>query len=134
MPDTALIIKFGTLGLLGLAYLLLSKRIMRVDANQPFHVATYQRDRRKARFYSYSVWVGLAVAFLSFITLEALAGMRFDANATREAVLNVLYGAGLWGLMIIALVWSQLGQRVALVGSDGKSMQTLPDEKNRSRE
>src|SRR5688572_24193585 len=131
MPDTALILKFGTLGLLGLAYLLLSKRIMRVDPHQPFHVAAYQRDRRKARFYSTSVWVGLAATFLSFITLEALAGVRFDTNTIREAVLNVLYGVGLWGLMIIALVWSQLGQRVALPGSDGKSIQPLPEEKKK---
>lgn len=133
MMDSALTVKFMILGLLGAAYLILSKRVMRVEPEQPFHVAVYQRDRRKARFYNRSVWLGLAVAFLSFISLEALTGMRFDSMMTRELVINALHGAGLWGLMIIALVWSQVGQRVAMPGSDGQSLQSLPEDKTLPR-
>jgi hypothetical protein len=135
--DTGLTVMFLTLGVLGgMHYLLLSKRVMRVDEEQPFHVAAYQRDRRKARFYFLSVWVGLAAAFLSFMTLDALAGISSGSMFGRdESVLaphwitNILRGVGLWGLMTIALVWTQVGQRVAQPGSDGKSLQTLPDEK-----
>lgn len=127
--ESGLTVKFLTLGVLGVAWLLLSKHLLRVDTHQPFHVASYQRDRRKARFYFMSVWTGLAVTFLSFIILDALATIRFDSMLTRDWVLNVLRGVGLWGLMTIALVWTQVGQRVGLPGSDGKSLQPLPDEK-----
>lgn len=130
MMESGLMVKFVTLGILGAAWLLLSRRLLRVDATQPFHVAAYQRDRRKARFYFLSVWTGLAATFLSFIVLEALTPIHFDSLLTRDWVLNILRGVGLWGLMTIALVWTQVGQRVGMPGSDGKSLQPLPNEKD----
>jgi hypothetical protein len=99
------------------------------DGWEPYHLAAYRRDRRKARFYYVSVWVGLAAAFLSLIAVETLAGVTFDTTNMRNWVLGILRGIGLWGLLIIAMVWSQVGQRVSQPNSDGTSLLPLPEEK-----
>lgn len=91
--------------------------------DEPFHVAADKRDRRKARFYYNSVWLGLGMGFLSFLCLQALANSAFETLSTRDAVLGVVRGLGLWGLLIVGAVWSQVGQRVGLPNSDGTSLQ-----------
>ena len=119
--------KFLILGLLGMVWVALSRYAMRVEAGEPFHLATYQRDRRKARFYYLSIWAGLTAAFVSFTCLEAVASVSFDSPAEREWVFNLLRGLGLWGLVIIAMVWSQVGQRVSHINSDGKALLPTPE-------
>ncbi|MCS6776515.1 MAG: hypothetical protein RMJ43_04445 [Chloroherpetonaceae bacterium] len=131
--DTALTVKLTILGLMGTIYLLLNRQVMRITPDQPFHVALHQRDLRRARFYQRSVWVGLAAAFLSFITLEALSGLRFHSIMTRDLVRNTLHGVGLWGLMIVALVWSQVGQRIVTILSETQSLRALSEEESPRR-
>lgn len=120
--------KFLLLGLLGMGWILFHRRVTRLNEAQPFHVAAHERDCRKARFYYQSVWVGLVSAFISFLSLEALAQVTFDSSLEREWVLSIVRGVGLWGLIIAALVWSQVGMRVSRPNSDGQSLTTLPDQ------
>lgn len=125
--DTALTVKLAILGLMGTIYLLLNRQVMRIAPDQPFHVALHQRDLRRARFYQRSVWVGLVAAFLSLITLEVLSGLRFHSAMTRDLVRNTLHGIGLWGLMIVALVWSQVGQRIVAILSETHPIRPLSE-------
>jgi hypothetical protein len=124
-----MLVKFIVLGLLSTGWLALHHQIKRLDANQAYHVAAYRRDRRKARLYFHSVWIGLIAAFLSFGCLEALSGVEFESGITRDWVLGVLRGLGLWGLLIVGAVWSQVGQRASLPNSDGKSLVSVPEER-----
>ncbi len=121
MPTATALIEFSLLGLLGAGWLLLSRYVMRLDAGQSFHLAANQRDRRKARFYFLSVNVGLTLALMSFLALDALSRMAFDSLTTQAWTLGVVRGVGLWGLIMTALVWTQVGQRVSQLNSDGKS-------------
>ncbi len=121
--------KFLMLTLLGGFWLLAVCSVMRLDHNQPFHLAVYQRDQRKARFYFLSVWIGLITALICFMGLEVVDGIVFFDLMQRQWALNLLRGAGMFGLGIVALIWTQVGQRVSLVNSDGKSPIPLPEEK-----
>jgi hypothetical protein len=127
MALSPITVKFLVMGLLTLGWLGVCRSVMRLDARQPFPVAAYHRDRRKARFYFLSVWAGLVAAFLSFCCLEALTGVAFEASLTRDWVLGCVRGIGLFGLVISGFVWSQVGQRVAQPNSDGTSLQPLPE-------
>src|SRR5947207_2197703 len=102
MPISPTTVKFLVMGFLCMGWLAFCRNVMRLDSMQPFHVAAYHRDRRKARFYFFSVWVGLGAAILSFLCLEALAGVIFDTTATRNWILGVARGVGMWGLLITA--------------------------------
>lgn len=124
LPTTG---KFLILGLLGIVWLALSRHTMRVEAGKPFHLAAHHRDRRKARFYYLSIWIGLMAAFTSFTCLEAAGGVTFDSQSQREWAMSLLRGLGLWGLVIVGMVWSQVGQRVSLINSDGKSLMRAPE-------
>ena len=122
-------VKFGALGLLSVGWLTLHRQVNILAQDKAYHVAAYQRDRRKARFYFRSVWIGLIAAFLCFGSLEALAGVSFDSPQMREFALGVVRGLGLWGLLVAGAVWARVGQRVSLPNSDGMALIPLPDEK-----
>lgn len=120
--------KFLIVTLFGVVWLQQFHRANRLVGNIPYHLAAYQRDQRKARFYYQSMWLSIGATLLSFLALEALGGAIFDSSRQREWVLSVLRGLGLWGLMIIAMVWSQVGIRASQPNSDGKSL--LPQQEN----
>jgi hypothetical protein len=125
--------KFWILGVLTAIWLLLSHRAMRLNPNLAFHVAAYQRDQRKAKFYFLSVWAGLAAIVLSLLSQEALYFTEFDSALTRDWVFHVIRGVGWWGAMVVALVWSQVGQRVGQSNSDGKSLTPFEESQSRGR-
>ncbi len=114
--------KFVILMILGAAWLTQFQRANRLAGNLPYHVAAYERDRRKARFYYQSMWLSIGVTLLSFLALEALAKSLFDSTLQREWVFSVLRGLGLWGLLTIAMIWSQVGIRASQTNSDGQSL------------
>lgn len=114
--------KWFMLSLLSLGWFLAFWRVQRLDMSQTYHLAAYQRDRRKARFYTLSVWLGLAVAFLSFACQDALGAVSFDSLAQREWVLGIIRMVGMWGLLITAAVWLQVGQRAGQPNADGQSL------------
>lgn len=124
--------KFLVLAFLGAFWLIQFRRISRLAGNVPYHVASYERDKRKARFYYHSMWLCIGVALLSFLALEALSGVIFDGAVQREWVFSVLRGLGLWGLATVAMIWSQVGIRASEPNSDGQSLLPSPF-KNRDK-
>ena len=125
--------KFLILTFLGMLWLLQFRRVSRLAGNMPYHVASYERDQRKARFYYQSMWLCIGVAILSFLALEALTGAIFDTSQQREWILSILRGLGLWGLATIAMIWSQVGIRASEPNSDGQSLLPFPF-KNRDKD
>ncbi len=126
LPTT---VKFAALMLLSGLWLALHQQVCRMDQGKIYHLAAYERDKRKARFYFLSVWIGLVVAAVSLNTQEALNGVFFDSRQMGYWVMGVVRGAGLWGLFMAMLVWSIVGQRASLVNSDGLSLMPSRDEK-----
>jgi hypothetical protein len=122
--------KIGLFVLMGAVWLFLFRRANRLEQGKAFHVAAHQRDQRKARLYYRSVWVGLTVATLSMLCLQVLAEQAFDSRLQREWTFNLISGMGLWGLFILAAVWSQVGQRVSQPNSDGQSLLPSPEPHN----
>jgi hypothetical protein len=121
--------KMLLLGTLCAVWLGVYRRVARLDTEQTYHLAAYERDRRKARFYYLSVWIGLAVAFLSFLSLDAMANLTFDSAVLREWTLTLTRTVGVWGLLVIGAVWMLVGQRVSQPNSDGQSL--IPLRENR---
>jgi len=117
------------LSLFAIVWMAVREYVTRLDGKLPYHVGAYQQDRRKGRFYFISVWTGLSVAFLSLACLQVVASILMDSGNTRNVILGVAYGLGLWGLLVIGLVWSQIGHRAIEFNSDGKSPIPLPQEK-----
>ncbi len=134
MALTPMAITFLVLSLLAMGWLGVRERIMRLNHALPFHVSAYQRDRRKSRFYVQSVWTGLAAAALGLITLDFVGATVVDPLALRQGIVGVAYGVGLWGILIVAMVWSQVAQRAAQVNSDGQSLTPLPEEKRNKKQ
>ena len=122
-------VKFGALGLLSAGWLAMHRQANVLAQNKAYHLAAYQRDQRKARFYFRSVWIGLIAAFLCFGSLEALTGVSFDSPQAREFAFGLVRGLGLWGLLIVGAVWARVGQRASLPNSDGMALTPVPDEK-----
>ena len=124
-------VKYVALTLLSIVWLILFHRTTRTEGGpgRPFHLAVAQRDRRKARFYYLSIWIGLASAFLSLMAVEALSGLVFETTSVRAWVLGIMRGLGLWGLMILTMVWSQVGARVSQPNSDGRSLMPTGERK-----
>ena len=122
-------VKFGVLGLLSAGWLALHRHINVLAQDKAYHLAAYQRDQRKARFYFRSVWIGLIAAFLCFGSLETLTGVSFESPQMRDFALGLVRGLGLWGLLIAGAVWARVGQRASLPNSDGMSLIPAPDEK-----
>ncbi len=126
------VVKFATLGMLGVVWLVIHQQIMQLDARLVYHLAALHRDRRKAAFYFRSVWVGLIAAFISLGCQEALGQVSFESTATRELMLGVVRGLGLWGLLIVGMVWVRIGLRASLPNLDGDSLTPFrQDEKNK---
>jgi len=133
MLISTLTAKILALSFLSVVWLALFARAKRLDMNQPFHVASDRRDRRKARFYYLSAWIGLGVAFLSLLCLDGLANVAFDSAVLRDTVLSVTRAVGVWGLLIVGLVLSQVGHRLAAPNADGQSLTPIPNERERPR-
>ncbi len=131
MAITSMAVTFLVLSLLAMGWLAVRERVTRLNYALPFHISTEQRDRRKAQFYLQSVWAGLAAAFLGMLTLDFVANSAVDPIALRQGILGLAYGIGLWGLLVIAMVWSQVAQRVSQINSDGQSLTPLPEEKRK---
>jgi hypothetical protein len=122
-------ITFLVLSLLAMGWLGLRERVARLDESLAFHVSTYQRDQRKARFYFRSVWTGLVAAFVSLACLDLIANAAPESTSFFKAVVGVAYGIGLWGVLVIGLVWTQVGRRVREPNSDGQSLTPLKERK-----
>lgn len=129
MAITPMAVTFLVLSLLAMGWLTVRERITRLNHNLSFHISTYQRDRRKARFYALSCWVGLSAAFLGMLSLDLVANISVEPLALRQGILGLAYGVGLWGLLIVAMVWSQVAHRVTQVNSDGQSLLPVPEER-----
>lgn len=126
-------VKYLVTGLLAAGWLAYYRVIIRLNPFQPYHLAAYNRDRRKARFYFYSVWIGLGLTAMSFLALEALQAIQFETGGTRDWVMGALRGIGTTGLMVIAAVWSQVGIRASQLNSDGQSLQQAPEEEKNNK-
>ncbi len=121
------------LSLFAMFWMAIRERVTRLDARLPYHQAAYQQDRRKGRFYFKSVWTGLLSAFAGMACLQVMANTLLNANNTRNVVNGAAYGLGLWGLLVIGLVWSQIGQRTLEPNSDGK-MLTPTEERHKAQD
>ncbi len=128
MPILPTVVKFATLGMLSVVWLAIHQHIMQLDARLVYHLAAIHRDRRKAAFYFRSVWVGLIAAFISFGCQEALGQITFESTATRELILGALRGLGLWGLLIVVMVWVRIGLRASQPNLDGDSLSPFGEE------
>ena len=132
MPILPALIKFLTMGLLSAIWLVTFNRMGRLVPGQTYHLEAERRDRRKARFYVVSVWMGLGAAFLSFGALDAFSNTVFESSTTRAWVLGAFQGVGMWGVLVSAAVWAMVGQRASRYNMDGTSLTRLPDsDKNR---
>jgi len=129
MPIFPTFVKFATLGILCVVWLAMHQRIVQLDARLVYHLAAVHRDRRKAIFYFRSVWVGLIAAFVSLGCQEALTQVSFDSTMTRDWMLGALRGLGLWGLLIVGMVWVRIGQRASQSNLDGDSLTPYQEEK-----
>ncbi len=128
MEISSVAISLFVLSCFAMGWMALRERILRLDGNLPYHVGSYQQDRRKGRFYFLSVWTGLGTAFAALACLELFVNIVLPAANTRNIISGAAYGLGLWGLLIIGLVWSQVGERVVQPNSDGKMLKPLPQE------
>jgi hypothetical protein len=123
--------KFTTLGLLSLVWLALHQQVMQLDSRLVYHIAAINRDKKKAEFYFRSVWVGLIAAFISLGGQEAIGQITFDSAFTRELMLSIIRGIGLWGLLVVAMVWVRIGLRASQPNLDGDSLTPYEEEKKR---
>jgi hypothetical protein len=129
MGISPLAVKYGIMGIVCGIWLATYKGILQWRTDQPFHVAQYQRDRRKAGFYMLSVWIGLSAALLGLIGSEAINALPVGPSAFRDMLLAVVHGVGLCGVLMAAAVWSQVGRRVLEAHSDNESIQLAHEER-----
>src|SRR5579862_5480728 len=129
MIASPMAITFMVLSLLAMGWLAMRERVVRLDESLAFHVGTYQRDQRKARFYFRSVWTGLIAAFVSLACLDLIASAAPESTSFFKTVVGVAYGVGLWGVLIVGLVWTQVGKRAGEHNSDGKSLTPAKEKK-----
>jgi hypothetical protein len=127
------VLKFSVFAFLCASWLGLHQAAARIDPRQTYHVASAHRDRRRARFYLYSVWTGLIAAFVCYGSLEAFTSSAFDTTLARQIVSGVLRGVGLWGLLVIGLVWARVGQRAGDATADRPAFNTNPYDGPRGR-
>ena len=74
----------------------------------------------------------MIAAFISLGCQEALTLVAFDSTMTRDLMLGVLRGLGLWGLLIVGMVWVRIGLRASQTNMDGDSLTPFgEEEKNR---
>jgi hypothetical protein len=129
-----LTIELAFMTALAAAWLTLHGRVIKPQTGSlPYHVALEKRDTRKARFYYASVWLGLLAAFLSARTLEAMGSVTFDSTAQKSWVLGGLRGVELWGLLVVAAVWSRIGSRASQINLDGTSLLPVSQERENGK-
>ena len=133
MPILPNVVKFATLGVLCVVWLAMHQRVVQLDARMVYHLAAVHRDRRKALFYFRSVWIGLIAAFISLGCQEALTLVAFDSTTTRDLLLGALRGLGLWGLLIVGMVWVRIGLRASQTNLDGDSLTPYEEEKKNKK-
>ena len=133
MPILPNVVKFTTLGILCEVWLAMHQRVVQLDARMVYHLAAVHRDRRKALFYFRSVWIGLIAAFISLGCQEALTLVAFDSTTTRDLLLGALRGLGLWGLLIVGMVWVRIGLRASQTNLDGDSLTPYEEEKKNKK-
>lgn len=121
------------LGMLSMVWLALLNQARQLDEREAFYVAIDRRDKRLARFYVRSMWMGIGATFLSLLCLDAFDAISFDSHAQRDLITGVTRAAGMWGLLIIGAVWTQLGSKVAQLKFDVRSLQPI-DTKPKDRE
>ncbi len=117
------------MSVLGAGWLAVRERVARLDLQQVYHVASYEQDQRKARFYFRTVWAGLFAGAVSVVALNLFASLPFHPSQTHNVLIGASYGLGLWGLLVIGLVWTQVGKRVSQPNSDGRSPLRQSEEK-----
>ena len=117
-----IIIELCVLSFLCACWLTFHGKVTTALTQDVFHVALDKRDARKAKFYFMSVWVGVISAFLSARSLEAFSTAVFDSPAERMWVLGTFRGTEMWGLLVVAAVWTRVGIRVCRPNSDGQSL------------
>ncbi len=122
MATSPMVYTIVLLSSLGMAWLVLREKVAKLDAGIAYHVAAAQRDQRKARFYGQSVWIAIAASSLGLIVTSVIATSGGKSTPTSQMCVGLAYGLGLWGLMVISSVWSQVGKRASLTNADGKSL------------
>ena len=127
LPNVAKLLVLGTLSI---TWLTLHQHALRLEPAQVYHLAAHHRDRRKAQFYFRSVWIGLIAAFVSFSALEAVSNFAFDSTAFKDGTLGVLRGLGIWGLLVVGMVWIRIGSRASQINLDGESLTGRRDERD----
>lgn len=100
---------------------MMREKVSRVDHALAYHVGLYQRDRRRARFYFWSVWLALLVTFASLFCISQMAELTSPQPQWQRYVLGGLYGVGLWGLSVVALIWLAIGKRASELTFDTQS-------------
>ena len=127
LPNVAKLIVLGTLSV---TWLTLHQYALRLETAQVYHLAAHHRDKRKAVFYFRSVWVGLIAALIAFGAIEVASNYSFDSSALREGTFGVLRGLGIWGLLVVGMVWSRIGLRASHINLDGDSLTRMRDERD----
>ena len=107
--------------LLSASWLAVAGRLGRFEMNMPYHVALDRRDRRRSKFYYQSVWSGLGVSFLSLMSIDAIANAEFDSRAERLVALSIAKILALWGLMVVGVVWAQVGAHASQAAATQQS-------------
>jgi hypothetical protein len=130
-PTTA---KLLFLGILSMVWLALLNQARQLDNGEAFYVAIDRRDKRLSRFYSRSMWTGIGAAFLSLLCLDAFETIAFDSHAQRDLITGVTRATGMWGLLIIGAVWSQLGSKVRDLKFDFRSLQPIDSNRKDRRD
>lgn len=121
------------LSLLSGAWLTLRERAIRAEPAAIYHVGLSRRSDRRAKFYIRSVWAGLICTFISLASLTQVAELPGMEASWHQVFLGVCYGAGLWGLMVIALVWAHIGKRLSDIDFDGLQASNKPKDPPTSR-
>ena len=112
--------------LLSASWLAVAGRMGRFELNMPYHVALDRRDRRRSKFYQQSIWSGLGISFLSLMSIDAIATAEFDSRSERIIALGIAKILALWGLMVVAVVWAQVGAHASQAAVSQQSPVQLP--------
>ncbi|CCW34422.1 hypothetical protein [Chthonomonas calidirosea] len=95
--------------------------VCRIDYHLVYHVGVDQRNKRRARFYFWSVWVALCTTLISLACIARVVDWEIPHEPWQPYLLGILYGLGLWGLTIVALIWLSIGKRASELTLDGET-------------
>jgi hypothetical protein len=126
--------KLLLLGMLSMVWLGLLNQARRLEARDAFYIEADRRDRRLSRFYSRSMWMGIGTAFLSLLCLDAFEAVAFDSHAQRDLITGVTRATGMWGLLLVGAVWSQLGSKVKHLKFDFRTLQPIERDRNSGKD